>query len=176
MGGGRGHPRHKREAERSRLCLPCQGGVGRGPVCSRWGLGSCGRGIAPVLVWGSRRGVQKGVRAQGGSGAPGSPFSCPWPSVPNPATLVVPRSPPQFLEEEPQPQDARGHAAPGAQFGGRFPGGSGSLTLRGALTLPPPLSELLGVPSARPPGPQTSLPRAPPRPAPLALSPAHTIN
>lgn len=31
--GGRGHPRHKREAERSPLCLPCKGlrgGVGAG--------------------------------------------------------------------------------------------------------------------------------------------------
>lgn len=114
--------------------------MGRGPVRSRWGLGRCGRGIAPVLVWGWRCGVPKGVRAQGGSGALDPPFSCPWVSVPNQATLVVPRSPPQFLEEEPQPQDARGYTAPGAQFGGRFPSGSGSLTLRGALTLPPPLS------------------------------------
>lgn len=175
---GRGHLRHKREAERSWLCLPCKGL--RGGV----GAGSARPPGTQELRQGNRSSWAGAVEHQGASepreGLEGSPRPfrvSGWLADLNQATLVVTRSPPQSSVEKPQPQDARGRATPCSQFPGRFPGDSRLLTLRGVLTLPPLPSELLGVPSARPQNPRPHPhPGAPPRPAPLALHTARTIN
>lgn len=130
-----------------------------------------------MLALGWRCGVPRGIRVQGRSGGLVPPFSCLGSADLSQVILVVLRSPPHSSEEELLPQDARGRATPGSQFCGRFSGDSGLLTPRGALALPPSLSEPLGVPSAHHRTPDLTLTRgAPPRPAPLALYTARTIN